>query len=376
MNVFEVIKYELKYILYSRQNLSLLWGLPIVFAVIFGLIYQSDVLRAVPIVIYDQDNSSLSRSLVSSFEDSERFMIVGNVNSEEESNEYLNSEEAIAALIIPYDFSKKIKLGQGSRVELAINSVNVIYPNTIIAAGKEIITAYNIKLGQKLVESIESDYSALAIVAPILIRERILNNPTSSYRYFFLPGIVTNGIQLAIILATCTAMLREYKNNEILAKGTSCNLVVGKCVAYWLVAMLAISSAMLICIKVWNIPLKGSFISLLLIYGAFIFVITNLGLFFSAFISTPKQPLNPFVLTYVIPSFLFSGYNWPDIAKNNLAQIYSLCLPMTYSVNVIRDIFLAGYSPDLYVNCGILLLIGITLCIITIIAHKRKIKSA
>ena len=31
------------------------------------------------------------------------------VNSEEESNEYLNSEEAIAALIIPYDFSKKIK---------------------------------------------------------------------------------------------------------------------------------------------------------------------------------------------------------------------------------------------------------------------------
>ena len=70
----QIIQEEWQYLWQrNRSVFILLLLLPVIYSILFGLVYQQNVIRQLPTAVYDQDQSSASRKYTRLFEDSEKF---------------------------------------------------------------------------------------------------------------------------------------------------------------------------------------------------------------------------------------------------------------------------------------------------------------
>lgn len=273
---------EIQFILKEKKNVLFLFFLPILYAAFFGYVYGAESLKYIPVVVLDQDQSSASRSLISAFADSERFDIVSVVETQAEYEEILDREDALVGIGIPADFAKHIKTGIGSSVIVTSNGKNLMYPNSALSFAREIITTYNGGLGKKLVEAMgQFPGQAAYTVAPVSMRLRIFNNPTNSYLPFMLPGMVTNGVQIGIMMAVFLAVVREYTNLDLWKKNSLFVILFSKIAAYWILSLAGALLAIGLYVFVYNIPFVGNFFDILLLYSSFIFAVVTIGMFFS-----------------------------------------------------------------------------------------------
>lgn len=338
--------------------LLLLFALPLLYGVLFGLAYSSNVVKYVPTVVYDEDHTATSRALIQAYSDSERYEIVAEVTSQEAMEQKLRDNEVLVAIAIPPDFSRDIKLGLASQVLVSTNSTNNMFANAVITSSQEIIQTFSVATGQKLLEaSNQMPAQALRTAAPIKIGTRIIHNPTTSYTNFMLPGLVANGLQIAILLVAGTVLAAEYRRLAVWQGTSSTVLVTGKMLACWLYAATAFVLALAVIAALFAVPLKSDIFPLIVLGGAFTFLLVNLCLFVSAACGDEIYALQ-IPLLYIMPGLLFSGLSWPHFAMNDAARIFSALMPLTYMADTLRDLLLSGHSPDLGKNIAIMLTSG------------------
>lgn len=350
-----------------------LFGIPIIYSILFGCVYSSAVVKNIPTLVYDQDQTSASRSLIQAYADSERYAIVAQVQSAEEMEQYLKENKALVAVNIPPDFSRKIKLGLASEVLIETNATNLLFANTVISTSQEIVQTFTVGAGQKIVEALnQMPAEALRSVAPIRIAVRVINNPTLSYSNFVLPGMIANGIQLALMMVMCSVFIGLYPSLASWRGVSSARIVVGKIIPYWLCGILAYSLSIAAIVLFFHVPLKGSIISLLMIGAAFCLAVVSVGGFVSAI--APNEVMSiQLPMLYIMPAFLFSGYSWPHLAMNSFSRAYSAILPLTYAADTMRDIMLAGSAPQLWRDTAVLAAFGAVMIAGTIMVfHLRR----
>src|SRR5574340_939847 len=110
LRIRAVAKKELIQIWRDTLSLAMAFMMPVMLLFIFGYAITLDV-GNLKTVLYDPDNSSLSRQLVDSFRASGYFTVVGSVNEQKEIDRYLDSGEAFVAISIPDKFSEHVKTG-------------------------------------------------------------------------------------------------------------------------------------------------------------------------------------------------------------------------------------------------------------------------
>ncbi len=212
MNITDLLRQELRVLFWGRFPAALwLFGVPLLFCLLFGLVYSPKVVKNIPIVVYDQDQTATSRIAVQAFLDSERYDIVAQVTSQEAMEQYLKNHDAVASLVIPPDFSENIKFGRTAQLLIEVNAANLMYANTILSTSQEIVQTLSVGMSQKLLEGVNKlPEQALRLAMPVGFSVRILNNPTLSYSNFILPGMGGNGLQIGIILVASTLLTKEY----------------------------------------------------------------------------------------------------------------------------------------------------------------------
>lgn len=375
MNRADLLRQELRALFWGKVPAALwLFGVPLLFCLLFGLVYSPNVVKNIPIVVYDQDQTVTSRIAVQAFQDSERYDIVAQVTSQEAMEQYLMNHDAVASLVIPLDFSKNIKLGRAAQILIEVNAANLMYANTILSTSQEIVQTLSVGISQQLLEGVNKlPDQALRLALPVGFSVRILNNPTLSYSNFVLPGMGANGLQIGIILVASTLLTKEYGRLELWKNVSSAALVIGKIVPTLLVSTAAFFTYLAYLIQVCEVPFRGDVTSLLMIGGAFCFAIIGVGVFFSAISPNEIMAIQSPVL-YIMPAFLFSGYSWPLVAMNDFSKLVSNLMPFTYFADTLRDILLVGYAPALVKNTLILLLFGavLSLLAIAIFAWRRR----
>lgn len=373
MKLQEVICLELQ-ALFGRKSpvVLLLFGIPVLYSLLFGFAYRSNVVKYVPIVIYDQDQTAASRALAQAYMDSERYQVIAQVDTQEALEQFLRENKALAAVSIPPKFAQNIKLGIASEVLVLTNATNNMFANTVISSSQEIIQSFSAGTGQKLLEALnQMPGPALRSAAPVKLGIRMINNPTTSYTNFMLPGLAANGLQIAILLVAGTLVAKEYTCLSRWQGTSSSVIITGKLLPSWLCSL----GAYIICLGILTIlfavPFRGNPASVLLLGSAFTFLVTNLCLFFSAIIGDPVKALKT-PLLYIMPGLLFSGLSWPQLSMNHFARIFSALMPLTYMADTLRDLLLAGYSPDLLKNVLIMYSGGGMLSLLTMLVFSKR----
>jgi ABC-2 type transport system permease protein len=375
MKLKKIILLEIQ-TLFRRKSptILLLFGIPILYSFLFGCAYSSNVIKNVPTVIYDQDQTATSRALIQAYSDSERYQVIAQVTTQEAMEHSLRENEALVAISIPPKFAQNIKLNMASEILVETNSTNNMFANAVISSSQEIIQTFSAAIGQKLLELInQMPAPALRSAVPVKLGVRIINNPTTSYTNFMLAGLVANGLQIAIFLVAGTLIAKEYRQLSRWQGTSSVSIVIGKLLSCWLCTMGAFMTYLAIIILFFDVPFRGNPASILLLGSAFTFLVINLSFFFSA-ISRNEVSALQVPLLYIMPGLLFSGLSWPRLAMNDFSQIFSSLMPLTYMADTLRDLLLAGYSPTLLKNIFFMFTSGIALGLLTIFvfSHRRK----
>lgn len=379
MNWWDVLKFELKQIfIKDPRRFIFLFGASLAYLVLFSLLYGTHTINSIPLIIYDEDRTTLSRAMSQSFMDSARFKVVAFVNSQNEMEEYLREKKAYVAIDIPKDFAKNIKYSLASQVLVIANSSNIAIASNAMIESQEIIPQFSQGLGAHLAEwNGQIPDIALHKVAPVQLRMRLLNNPTLSYLDFFVLGLAMAALQEGLMLSVGAGMIYEYQNISRFCNANPLQVLLGKLFPYWILGTLAYLMTAEVAVGVFNLPFKGSFISLLLLGMAFTFTVTGLASLIAAFCQT-EVSFTQIALSYAVPAFIFSGYTWPLQGMDTFSQILAHTFPLFYTGNTLRKIMVAGYAPELYRHVLALFVLGGIFLALSILIYvkKRAIKVA
>lgn len=373
MKLLDIILDELQALFRGKYpSILLLAGIPIAYSILFGFAYSSNVIKYVPTVIYDQDQTGASRSLAQAYIDSERFDVVSQVTTQEAMEQAMRDNIAVVSISIPPKFSQNIKMGESSEVLLEANSNNIMLANAAIAASNEITQTFSAFIGQKLLEgSNQMPAPALKSAASIKMAVRIFNNPTGGYINFMLAGLGANGMQVGILLVAGTTLIKEYTNLSRWQHTSSAAIVIGKLLPYWWCSTATFAAYISIITAFFGVPFRSDITSVLFLGSAFAFMVSSICFFFSAIAKNEVSALQV-PLLYIMPGLLYSGLSWPHIAMNGFAKGFNLLLPLNYLADTLRDLLLGGYSPALWKNIFIMYGSGGVLCLVSIFIFSRR----
>ena len=375
MKILTILRDEVRELFQGRWPLAaLIFAVPLGFALLFGFIYAENTVKHIPLVVYDQDQSSLSRTLIKMYADSERYTLAYQVSSQQEMEELVAADDALAALQIPRDFSKNVKMANGSEILFLVNSTNNMFGNAALSSAQEINRTFSVAVAQKLTEGLGVlPAAAMATAYPVHFGIRILNNPANGYTPFMLAGLMMNGLQISIMLIIPPLLIRELQTRRYGKDTSALLLVIGRAIPVWCLGVLSFLLSLAVVVYGFDVPMRGSWFEATLLAGGFLFFVIGAMWLFSACSPTEVMSMQMPML-YIMPGLLYSGLSWPVFSMNAVAWWLSRLLPMTYTGDNLRDLMLAGSAPTLWSDIGQMLLIGavMTLLAAGIFSFRRQ----
>jgi ABC-2 type transport system permease protein len=355
----ELVRWEHRAIWRRPFPAALFFLTPVFFCLLFGAVYQENTVRHIPMAVYDQDQSLMSRKLIQIYCDSDRFDVRYYVHTQEEMLALLHDGKIQFAMGIPCDFSRQIELNRNTEVVFLINSANNIFANSALTSMQENNRTFSVGIAQKMMEGLGMLPSAAMDAAyPVHIGIRILNNPTTGYTSFMLPGIVLNGLQIALLLTVTPILAALCRHSFYGPEYSSFMILLGKGIPYWFLGLLSYALSLGGLAWLWAVPVRADLWKLLLLGAVFIFAVICVLYLFSALCPDETFAVQ-LPLLYIMPGLLFSGLSWPTLSMQGFARWYSGIMPITYAAESMRDLLLAGYAPTLWQDIHTLLEGGI-----------------
>ena len=329
-----LIKKEIKQIIRDPSSIIIAFVLPFISIMIYMYGINLDSVK-VTMGIKNDDSSPEVATLVKSFGHSKY------VNSIYFDNQK-DIEVAIArskikgAVIIPNDFSTK--LARGQKADLLV-----------ITDGSEVNTANYVQNYAMAIANnwlMTSKYAALVNPPAINAEIRTWYNPDLNSHYFIVPGSIAITMTLIGILLTSLVVAREWERGTMEAMlSTSVktiHIVLGKYIPYFILGMLSLAFNIFLCVGIFQIPFRGSYIVLFLVSSLFLFTSLGIGLNISSLLK--NQFLASMVAMGVgfLPALMLSGLMFPINSMPVFFQYLTRIIPPRYYVSFVESEFMAG----------------------------------
>ncbi len=347
-------------------SLILAFLLPVILLVIYGYAISFDV-ENITTVVYDRDRSSISRELIAEFERSGYFSVIAYIDTYGAIDGYLDSGRAKVALVIPYDFSKKIRTRQAASAEIIIDGSDANTAN--IAQGY--ISAITTRFDERLKPS----------PAPPLIdlRARVWYNPELKSRNFIIPGLIAIIMSVIASLLTSLTIAREWDRGTmeqlISTPVKPVELVIGKVTPYFLIGFADTILSVLMSTFLFGVPLRGSVLLLLVVSGIFLFGGLSLGILLSVAMKNQLVASQFAMLVSFLPSFLLSGFIFSIANMPPPLQGFTYLVAARYFVTALKGIFLKGIGLEfLAFEVFLLTLYGAAVSFLTVKKLKKRIE--
>ncbi|MFO0919157.1 MAG: ABC transporter permease [Planctomycetaceae bacterium] len=329
---FSVARKEFLHILRDSATLFFSLFVPIVELFMLGYAIDTNV-RHVSTVVFDQARTQESRQLLRSFENTEDFTIIGEVFTDQEMSEAIISGRAHVGIKIPEDYSRQI-LG-GSTAQLLI----------LVDGSQSSVAAEAVSVGNAIAlrESLKQLLGSRPI--PVESRPQILFNPDTRSANFFIPGLLVVMCQMMAVMLSANAIVREKENGTLeqlfMTPVRASELILGKLSPYLCLTITEFCVIALLMRTAFQVPIHGSFLTLLIISLPFILGMIGLGLWISTRAATRDASMQLAIGT-VIPSIFLSGYVFPVESMPPFFWYLAYAIPTTWMIDASRGVILRG----------------------------------
>jgi ABC-2 type transport system permease protein len=335
-----VTKKEFIQIVRDPRSLGMAVAIPMLMLILFGYALTLDV-DNVPLVIWDQDKSQLAHDFILNFKGSPYFKIVGYFDDYKMLDEYINTNRAMMAMVIPRDFSHLVESGQAAPVQLLVDGSDSATATIAIGYANAITAKYNRGL---ISESFAK--AGIKISPPLDMRSRVWFNPDLKSRNFIIPGLIAVIMMVIAAMLTSLTVAREWERGTmeqlISTPVKSGELILGKFIPYFAIGILDVLIAVAMGEFLFHIPLRGSVLLLLAMTAFFLTGALSLGMVFSIVTKNQLMASQLAMVTTFLPAFLLSGFVYAIPNMPKVIQAITYLIPARYFVTVVKGIYLKG----------------------------------
>jgi ribosome-dependent ATPase len=304
---------------------------------VFGFGVSTDV-NNLSFAVLDRDQSHESRAYLEELRGSTYFLEKAPLSTYDELDKRLKSGDISAAVEIPPSFGVDIKRGRPVWVSALIDGAMPFRAETIRGYLQGMHQLY---LGDPAVKTTQP-----AASPPATIETRFKYNQDFDSIYALVPANMSMLLALFPAILMALAIVREKElgsiTNLYVTPVTRLEFLIGKQLPYIAVAMVNFTLMLLMALFVFQIPLKGSFPTLLVGVLVYVTTMTGYGMLISAFTKTQIAALFGTAILTVLPATQFAGMMTPVSSLAGGAQIIGRGFPMTYFVPISVGTFTKG----------------------------------
>ncbi len=339
LRLSSIIRKEFIQIVRDPRTLMLIVVMPVMQLFLLGYAATTDV-NNIALAVWDQNQTTQSRSLLEAFRSADYFRIAYVVGSQDEIQALIERGRVRAALIIPPDYDQRLAQGN-AQVSMVLDGSDATVGGTALSAARLI--------GQSFATNILSEQAALsgrpAPMPPVDVRTSVWYNPDLISAYFNIPGVIGMILSFITALLTATAVVRERERGTIeqliVTPIRSWELIVGKVLPYVFLAFVDVIEVLIIGHWWFGVPVRGDLALILILSGLFALSSLGIGLFASTVANTQQEAVLTVMMT-ILPSIFLSGFFFPIDAMPKFLQIVSYAVPLRYYLVIIRALMLKG----------------------------------
>ncbi len=349
----------------DRLTLALAFLLPFITLIIFGFAIRLES-KNIPLFVQDFDITPLSRSYIERLFSNNQFVPINNsgfpfLNTDPKHQPEISTPQkaidrglAQVAVVIPPDFSRQIKSGSPSTVQVLVDGTDVnnarIIKNSIQATTNSFLRASGLQP------------STDKVVAHI----RLWFNPGRKESLSIVPGLFALILWIYPSLLTAVAMVREKEKGTILQVYASTlsatELLIGKGLAYFLIGISEAVLVMGMAAVIWQLSFAGDPTPLLI--GTLLFIADSVlfGLFIGVRTNEQNAAVQAVALIGFLTALLLSGFIYP---LSNIPFPLSLVpniVPARYFIEITRDAYVRGTGwAGIWLSILMLIILGLLL---------------
>jgi ribosome-dependent ATPase len=335
---------------------------------VFGFGISTDV-NNLSFAVLDRDQSHESRAYLEELRGSTYFVEKSQLTDYAELDKRLKSGNIKAAVEIPPGFGRDIKRGRPAWVGAWVDGAMPFRAETI--------RGYLQGMHQLYLTDPAVKTTVPAAGPPADIEVRFKYNQDFESIYAMVPSSMSMLLALFPAILMALAIVREKElgsiTNLYVTPVTRIEFLIGKQLPYVAVAMANFTLMFMMALFVFNVPLKGSFPTLVL--GVLIYVTTTTayGMLISAFTRTQIAALFGTAILTVLPATQFAGVMTPVSSLSGMARIIGRGFPMTYFVPISVGTFTKGLGfLDLGTNLAALAVFIPVLILLSLLLLRKQ----
>jgi ABC-2 type transport system permease protein len=377
-----VLAREMRRLVADRFYLLFMLVLPLISFAVLWAIFQQQVPQLLPVVVCDEDHSSLSRQVKRMIDAAPSMRIIPGGHDFAEGRRLVMERKAYALILIPAGTQREIDRGMTAKIACFYNA-QFILPGSMITRdlGQVVATlATGIDLRRRQASG-EMAAAARAHAEPIRIDRHILFNPQLNYVYFLLTTLLPTMLQIFVILTAVQALGSELKEKTASAWLESAGLstwraVLGKLLPQTIHYILLGMGMVFLLFHCLDVPMRGSVG--MIVAGTVLLVLAcqAVGLFLVTWFANLRMATSAAAF-YSGPAFAFTGVTFPTLAMPLLGRLWGEIIPLTHYLRLLVGQAIRGASLQVSMpECLVLLLFAVALPLVSLPRLGRLMRNS
>lgn len=318
----------------SGVVLIFLAGLTI-YSMFYPLPYSTEVLREIPVVVVDLDDTALSRKLVRWAEATEEVRFVNHTRDLAEARSQVLNSEAEGIFVIPRGFERDVLRGDRATVSTYVDACYfLIYRQVMTGLYKATATLSAGIEVRRLTAAGFGEEHAMAARDPLPVDSRPLFNPASGYATYVVPGVLILILQQTLLIGigmvggTRRERLHRFKDGMRDRHERFLATIMARSTAYFSIYILYPLFYLLVVFRVYDLPRQGNLGEVILFLVPYVLAITYLGMALTDVFYSREIAIPALIFTSV-PAIFLLGFAWPIETLPRWLRAFSLLFPCT-----------------------------------------------
>lgn len=322
----------------DKATFGMMVGIPLIQLILFGYAINMNP-RHLPTAIVGDTHNMFARRILTSMEQSSYFQFIAPSSTEEEAAYLLKRAKVQFVVSFPPNFSSDLVAGLKPSVLLEVDATDP-------AATARAVDVFSTLPYQVFDWELDGHLTDLQPDKPPYIPlVHSVYNPLAITAYNIVPGLLGVVLTMTLVIVTALAITREYERgtmeNLLATPLKPLEVMVGKLLPYIVVGYIQVL-LILGCAKfLFDVPMVGSVLLLLVLCLPFIAANLAMGLTFSTLAGNQLQAVQS-AMFFFLPSILLSGFMFPFRGMPEWAQVLGNMLPLTHFLLIVRGILLKG----------------------------------
>jgi ABC-2 type transport system permease protein len=341
----------------------------LIYSVLYPQPYVGEVVRDVPVIVIDQDQSTASRSFLRQIDASDKVDIVSTATNMASARDAFFRRDVYGIVIIPTGFEGNLLAGRQAPVAAYGDGSYLLIYSNLMGAVTTVAGSMGAQVNYARLTATGVDAGlARTLLEPVTMTNISVFNPQGGYASYVIPAAFVLILQQTLLMGIGLLHAGRKLPTGVRMWATP--------IAYISLYLGWVAFTQILLPLFYGIPRTGNLGTLLLIALPFLCACTAMG--FVLAVAIPwREGVVFFLVVMGMPLFFLSGISWPTESIPEYLRLLSLLVPSSTAISAFVAVDQMGATPrDIAtaVQTQIALAVGYTLLAATIarLPHVRR----